>query len=527
MNQIVRSSTSSVSMTGPSHSDGRGLRVARHRNCSPTCETSSKASWKYELRSVAKSTSSAPSSFAEEAEGLRNLALRKSKALAKSVQGQQLVSVLGHPSDRVQHEVDGLRILDERQVDARESRLDDGRSRQSRTVRTGTGAAAARLNAEKVVQKRAHKILVEQLVLHRHQEGERRKPARAGVADDVQIWAALTREALVGSRQVAFLDVHDRVFSNLSLQLEDGPRADGAEDLWCAALFSHFQLVFVGVHRVGREAHGPPRGAVRRLCRRLRKLWDAPPHDQDAGRPGASKELVWREEHGVDAAVFDVDRQVRPSRGIVEARQRILLVQQSRDRLDVRDRAVHVGSCAERADDQRSILELVEQLCKVLEVDAALPLRIQVAGDDVGIALPPGQQIRMVLVRTHDNHRPLRRICRSLQVRQQLEWLGQQAHQEVDGPRGAGTHEDDCVRVLGDAARRCNLLAGLLPKHVGPAAGERSLRVRIGVGRQNLMLHEGLDAAHGPARGSEVAVHQTPDAEGSGHTHVGPDHVGS
>src|SRR4029079_18463592 len=100
-----------------------------------------------------------------------------------------------------------------------------------------------------------------------------------------------------------------------------------------------------------------------------------------------------------------VDPDVWSGRRVVPEGERAEPVQQDRDRLRVGEDARDVGGGREGADLERAAGVALELVAKVVDVDAAVSVLAD--GHAVPTRLPPGQLVRVVLVRPYEHHRSL------------------------------------------------------------------------------------------------------------------------
>mmetsp|Transcript_43872 Transcript_43872/g.141459 ORF Transcript_43872/g.141459 Transcript_43872/m.141459 type:complete len:243 (+) Transcript_43872:1069-1797(+) len=219
---------------------------------------------------------------------------------------------------------------------------------------------------------------------------------------------------------------------------------------------------------------------------------------------------------------------IRRRRRVVPHGERSVRVQQGGDVVDARDDAGDVGGGREGADDQRPPvrLRLEQRLLERTQVGAAL-LRILGNRDDVGAAVAPREQVRVVLVRPDQHEGPLAHRA----GRRSLARLGRRRDEaeERDEPVGAGrrarAREEEAIRVrlaaIVAAQVRLDHSARLRDKVGGLPARLGRRRVRIAVRRQDRLAHELLDEGERAARGGVVGVDERSRAKGRLRAEVG------
>ena len=154
--------------------------------------------------------------------------------------------------------------------------------------------------------------------------------------------------------------------------------------------------------------------------------------------------------------------------------------------------------------------------------------RLRVLGNlhDQRRALAPWQEVGVVLVRAHQDHRL--RLARRARSRRQVH--AEDEAQLVDGRGRAASREHDHVGVLvrvpdARVARLRDQLARLLAEARGLQAARARGGVRVGVQRQDLIAHVVLDGDEGAPGGGPVRVEHGLPAEGAVERRVRADDI--
>jgi hypothetical protein len=225
------------------------------------------------------------------------------------------------------------------------------------------------------------------------------------------------------------------------------------------------------------------------------------PHDEDAGGPRSTDELVRRDEDRVLAGerVLGTSRihlDVDVGRGCCEVpeRQGAKAMEQIRDRAGVAHDSSDVRRRRERTDLQRAIGVLPQLLLELSQVDVAI--RVLVNRDHVGDRLPPRELVRVMFERSDEDDRSLlgrdgrRESVLVVEIGRHPQ--PQDAGHLVDRCGRPGSAEDDRdVAVTAD--RLMDDPAGVFAQSCRLQAGARGLRVGVGVPRQDLVADEVLD----------------------------------
>ncbi len=275
--------------------------------------------------------------------------------------------------------------------------------------------------------------------------------------------------------------------------------------------------------------------AATRHARRQVALVQALVEHEHAARARSAKELVRRQEHGIVRRItavrigrgVHVDLDVRRAGRVVEARVRIVRVQQPRNLARGRAHARDVRSRRERTDAQPPLVfGQLQQVPQVLDVHAAI--RGEIHFDHGRQPLAPGDFVAVMLVRPHEDHR----LLRLLEAPELLELrLAHEGPQLVADDLARGGRQGDAQDLLQLVDRaRCTRAArhdptlrprvdraldGALrfvqqPAHA--AAGEVVFGVGIGVDALQL-LQVLLDEEQAATRRRVVAVHHQAAAE--------------
>src|SRR5690606_24861339 len=307
------------------------------------------------------------------------------------------------------------------------------------------GAAAARLDAEQVVQQRHDEVVVQVPAAGTtHHKGQYGKAIRVDIAKDLDVGIRLP--GLDRGAQEVLLVRANHVGAHRLLEREDQARADRLDDGWRAALFP---VGRIGQVVVIERVHIVDGSAARDGGHAVSQQFAA--YHKHAGGARAADKLVRREEDrvlvglrvlGTSAVHLDLD--VRARGREVPERQGAVPVQQVRDGVGVRDDAGHVGGRREGADPQWTVLVADQLLLEPVHVD--VPVRVLRDHDDLCDRFPPRQLVRVVLERADEDHRAA--LARDLLAEAVLvielggEPDAEDAHHLVDGSGGAGTGED-------------------------------------------------------------------------------------
>ena len=124
------------------------------------------------------------------------------------------------------------------------------------TVRPGAGAAAARLDPEKVVEDGHHEVVVQPAVPVADPERHDREPV--GVAATENLDRRMGAPRSKRSPPEAFLALPDQIGADGLLQLEGQAGADGADDGRCAAFFAGYRVLEIAVLGSGDEGDRSP-----------------------------------------------------------------------------------------------------------------------------------------------------------------------------------------------------------------------------------------------------------------------------
>ena len=426
--------------------------------------------------------------------------------------GDEVVEVHAHPAglDALAAVGDlALELVGSVEVDAE----------QPVTVRSRARAAAARLDAEKVVEDGDDEVVVEVPAAGAvDDERHDRQPLGIEVAEHLDI--RIRRPCCDGPPDEVLLMRPDDLGADRLFQLEHQTRADRLDDRRRAAFLAVHGIgdvvVLLGVDvGDGATADDVGDGVGQQLAT----------HDEHAGRAGTPDELVRGQEHGVVvgkgvlvAAGAHVDVDVRSGRRVVPEREGAVLVQQLRNPVGVRDDAGHVAGGAERGNAQRAIAVFVQPCLEVCQIDMAVSVLVD--GDDVGDRLAPRELIAVVLERADEHHGTIAGRDGVVESVAPVEVGGdaqvEDADQLVDGACRAGAGEDDAgvvVTVDGIADDPSRVLA----QAGGLQSGTAGLRVGVGVARQDLVADEVLDEGQGATARCVVGVGDPPFAEGPLH----------
>mmetsp|Transcript_919 Transcript_919/g.2051 ORF Transcript_919/g.2051 Transcript_919/m.2051 type:complete len:208 (-) Transcript_919:307-930(-) len=197
-------------------------------------------------------------------------------------------------------------------------------------------------------------------------------------------------------------------------------------------------------------------------------------------------------------------------------------MQNDGDAIDVRYEARDVGHGREGADAQSPrggiVPRQAQQSFQFDQIDDSF--RGFGHGDHLAPRLPPGQQVRVMLVRPHEHHRPLLAtfviLVRLHYHSPEVEAVDQYPHRTRD-PVPTEDHSVD--RRLARDSGACAFaddLAGLGDERRRLTASVGDVRVGVGVARHGRTPQVILDGGHGTLRRGLIAVH-----EGDGHAPVG------
>ena len=305
----------------------------------------------------------------------------------------------------------------------------------------------------------------------------------------------LARHEARARRAKLVLAVADLVAADLLLQREHEPGTDRLDDAGRATLLADGG---VGVVDVFGRADEQDRSAARHrryLVSKQRALGD-----QDTRCPGATDELMGRDEHRVlvgEVPIRDrrrrvhVDREVRSRSRVVEAGERAMPVKGDRDPVHVAHDSRHVRRGGEAADLDGAPGVAAQFVLELGEIDRAGGVLAD--RDEISRRLSPREFVGVVLVGPDEHHRPVPWIQR------------QQAAQLVDRAGRAGAAEDDHV-IFAAVHRLVDDAAGLLAQRGGPAAGRRCLGVCVAVRRQHLIADDVFDERQRPAGRGRVGI---------------------
>src|SRR3569623_3568866 len=423
----------------------------------------------------------------------------------EAVVRQQAPAVVRDQVDRVDDELE-LRLAEEVvEVDAHPARLDalaaaddlaleflaglDVDAEQAMPVRTGAATAAARLDAEQVVEQRDDEVVVQVRLAMLHDEADDRQPPRRLVAEDRDRF--VLRPGSDRALDEVDLALADRIGADVLLELEHESRADRLDDRRRAAFFAHDRIDDVAVLFLvdvrDRAAAG---------TRRHRVAQQLALDDEHARRLRAADELVRRDEHGVlvrAVALVDLDVAVRAGGGEVPEAERAVLVEELGDGgLNGRD-AGDVGGGREAADLERPRGEAHELLLEVRESDVTIGILVD--HDDIGDRLAPRQLVGVMLERADEHDRALgfgdavRELVARVEIGRDAQL--QDVDQLVDRAGRAAAGEDH--QVIGAAADRAlDHLTRVLAERRRLPAGAARLGVRVRVERHDLVADEVL-----------------------------------
>src|SRR5919108_5770173 len=224
----------------------------------------------------------------------------------------------------------------------------------------------------------------------------------------ISMWGFLPQES---SAHEVLLPPTDRLGSHGFLQREHESGSNRLDDRRGASLLADRRVRMIGLPRRAHEQDRPAAG-----YRGDANAEERPLRDQNAGGSGAADELVRRQEDSVRVGQVPVPRarrrvhvyrEVGAGRRVVPAGERTVTMEDGRDPLDVRDDPGHVRGGREAPDLQGPSSVAKEFLLEVPQVDSAAGVLAN--RHDIRDRLPPGQLVRVVLVRADEDDRPLRR----------------------------------------------------------------------------------------------------------------------
>ena len=418
-------------------------------------------------------------------------------------------------------------------------------AQQDVRVRSSAGASPASLDAEDVVEHRAHERVVEEprrgpgavAGVERggaDEEGDYGQPpdfpgiaARAAAAPTLSVPLLpsvrprtqqhdprVRRQRLEQRVPEPRLRPRDQPRAHRRLHLERQPRPRRSHDVLRPSFLALHPVAQVPVIGARHEEHRPAPRFARHVVLEQRAL-----RHEHPGRPRSPGELVRRHEDGVFVHVcverarvrveddgVHVHVHVRRRGGVVPERQRAVRVQRLRDGVHVGEDAGDVRRRAERADEGRVVRVPSQGGCEGAHARPA-GAGILRDRDDDGAGFAPREEVAVVLVRADEDDRS----GASRGPAGQRNVRAERSRESIDRAGAAAPGEDDHVAVLVAVAHpRVDALRHHLPRLLPEAAALRARgrrrRVRVGVEGQDVATDLALDAAQGPAGGGPVGV---------------------
>ena len=356
-------------------------------------------------------------------------------------------------------------------------------------VWAGARAAAARLDAEQVVQQGHHEVVVEVPTLVPDDERDDRQTIQRVRSEHLDVRVALP--ALDGSPDERFLELPNRVGANRLLELEDEASSDRFHDRRCPTLLAVLGIrevdVVAGIDVGDRSTTRGGRHAVRE---------QVAARGEYPRRAGAADELVRADEDRIlvvqlspvaRAMGRQFDVHVRCGSPEIPERSRAESVEQDGDCTGVADDPGDIRCRREASDLQFAAGVPGEFSFERREVDP--PVGILGDRHHVGDGLAPRQLVGMVLVRPDEHDRALGRgdpgqeVVAIIEVRRQAEV--QYVDQLVDRPGGPRTAEDDRVVVRVAAKRVTNDRPRVLTEPRRLESCATRFGMRVGIQRQD------------------------------------------